>query len=96
MGRVGDDDLLTRLVVTVLVIGADDHQAGQLTMGTGARVEGEIGHTRDSRQGVAQLPLSFHGALSRSIGLQRMERGERREGSYLLINRRVIFHRAGA
>ncbi len=61
-----------------------------------ARVEGEIGHTRNSRQGVAQLPLSFHGALSRSIGLQRMERGERREGCYLLIDRRVIFHRAGA
>ena len=45
MGRVGNDNLCTLQVATLLVIGADYHQAGQFSMSSGKGIQCELVQT---------------------------------------------------
>ena len=96
VGGVGYDDLAAGGVAALLVIGTDDHQARQLTVGTGAGVEGEVGHSREGGEGLPEVVLHGEGALRGVVGLQRVEVGEVGHVGNLLVDGRVVLHRTRA
>ena len=50
MGRIGYDDLLTRLIATRTMIVVDGHQSRQFSVGTRIRLEGEVCQTREGTE----------------------------------------------
>ena len=78
------------------VVLTHDHQTGQLTVGAGARIEREMGHSRDRGQSLVHIIVNLQGALNRGRRLQRMQPEEAFHPGDLLVDLRVVLHRAAS
>ena len=96
VGGVRDDDLRPGGVAAVLVVGLDEHQAGELTVGAGGGLHGHALHTRDLAQQRVDRVDRLQAALDGLDGLQRMDLGEAGQRGHGLVDLGVVLHRAGA
>ena len=96
VGRVGDNDLVAGGVAVGVVVGVYDHQARQLAMGAGVRVEGELGHAADFAEELLKGVVGLKGALHRLERLRGMQTGGDGVGGNLLVDFGIVLHRARA
>ena len=96
VGTVGDDDLRAGQVAAVAVVGAHDHEACELAVGSSAGVEGEVGHARDGGEHLLHLVVDSLDTLHGADGLQRMDAREGGHGGDGLVDLRVVLHGAAA
>ena len=92
MGRVGDDDACALVVATAHVIGSDGHEACQLTVGTGKRIESELLHASDFGKRLLQVVVNLKRALHCAHVLQRVKMREVAVHGDFLVEFRIIFH----
>ena len=93
VGRVGHNHLAALRVAARLMVCADGHQARQLAVSAGKRVEGELAHPPDFAQRILEVPVHLKVALS-SLTYSGMHRGEAGVRRHLLVDLGVVFHRA--
>ncbi len=95
MGGGGDQHSLAG-VPAGLVGGADGQQAAELAVGAGLGRQGDGGHAGEGLQPVGQLVHQGQGALHGGNRLQRVDVDEAGQAGHLLIEARVVLHRARA
>ncbi|MNE45844.1 hypothetical protein D3C80_1401520 [compost metagenome] len=76
--------------------GADGHQAAQLAVRAGLGRQGHRRHARQGRQPMGQLVHQLQRALNRRLRLQRVDVREAGQTRHLLVQTRVVLHRARA
>ena len=96
VGGVGHDDEAPLVVATALVVALNDHEAGQLAVGTGEGLQCEGMQAGELAEGTAEQRADGLGAFRCFGGLQRVEVGKLRQCGHLLVELRVVLHRAGA
>ncbi len=97
VGRGRDQHLAALLMLALgFVGGADGHQAAQLAVRAGLGRQGHRRHPRQRRQPVGQLVHQLQRALNRRLRLQRVDVREARQARHLLVQARVVLHRARA
>ena len=97
MRGVGDDDLAPLLrLAAVLEVRADEHQARQLALRAGRRLQRDRVEARHLGEDLLQAPLELERALRAVLVLQRMEVREAGQRHEPLVDARVVLHRAGA
>src|SRR5579864_136949 len=74
----------------------DTHHAANLAMGTGRRAERHGLHPRDRLQPMREPVHEFERALDGDRGLQGMDVGKARQPRDLLVDTRIVLHRARA
>ena len=94
VGRVGHDDQTALVVAAALVVLLDDHQARQLAMSTGEGLQRESMQARQLAQRAAEQRADGLSTAHGLGGLQRVEVLELRQGRHLLVELRVVLHRA--
>ena len=92
---VGDQHLAP-LLAALLVVGADHHDPRQLALGAGRRLERHAVHPADLGELALELPGELEEALQQGHGLHRVRRGKASQSRDLLVDLRVVLHRAGA
>ena len=94
---VGDDDLPALLrLAAVLEVRAHEHQARQLALRAGRRLQRDGVETRHLGEDLLQAPLELERALRAVLVLQRMEVAKPGQRHEPLVDARVVLHRAGA
>ena len=97
MRRVRDHDLAPLLgLAALLEVRADEHQARQLALRAGGRLQRDRVQTGHLGEDLLQAPLELERALHSVLLLQRMEVREARQGDDALVDARVVLHRARA
>ena len=97
MRGVGDDDLAALLALAAVVeVRADEHEAGQLALRAGGRLERDGVEARHLGEDLLQAPLELERALDAVLLLQRMDLREAGEHHQPLVDARVVLHRARA
>ena len=96
VSRVWHDDLGALHLSVGLMISADNHQSGKLTVSASAWLEGEVIETCESREALAQCVVSRECALCSLDRLERVKIIEARHCSHFFIYLRIIFHGAAA
>ena len=94
VGRVGHEHGVASSILPREMICLDHQQSGQLAVGAGKGIEGELGHAADLAEGALQLPIDGKSALRRGSRLHRVERGDRARGRKSVVDLGVIFHSA--
>ncbi len=93
MGRVGDDNL-GAVLAAVAVVGADELDAGEFAVGAGRRLHRHGVHAGDLRQVPLHGGEDLERPLRRRLVLQGMDGGKTVVAAGILVNFRVVFHRA--
>ena len=95
--RVGDEDRVARLALAaILEVGAYEHQAGQLALGSRRRLERDGVEPDDLGEDLLEAPHELHRALRAVLLLERMQVAEPGQRDDALVHSRVVLHRAGA
>jgi hypothetical protein len=76
--------------------GTDGQQAAQLAVGAGLGAQGHGRHASQGLQPMGQAVHQLDRALHRRLRLQRVDVGEARQARHLLVQARVVLHRARA
>ena len=95
MRGVGGDDRVA-LLAAVGEVRAHEHEAGQLSLRAGCRLQRHRGQPRDLGEHALQVPHQLEralGVLVLRVRVEVAEAGKRREP---LVHARVVLHRAGA
>ena len=97
---IGDEDLCL-VVALVPVIGGNEHDARELSVGARHGLEREGFHARDFTELLLEFPDDLKGALrimsgSAQLRHERMQGGEARQCGHLFHELGIIFHGAGA
>ncbi len=93
---VRDDHDITLGIAAILVVRLDEQQACQFTVCARRRLECVSIHTRDIIEQLFQTVEELKVTLDGAVGLQGMRCGKACKRRHILVNLRVIFHRAGA
>ena len=96
VGAVGHDYFRALAVAALVVVGAYDHESGQLAVGAGEGVEGELAEAADFAQRALQAPVGLEGTLGVDGVGCRVEAREAGHRGDSLVDFRVIFHCARA
>ena len=95
VGRIRDNHLAAFVTFsTRCVVGANHHQSGQLTLCACEWVEGELLHPSYLTERFLQGPVHLQRTLRGERGCRRMQSGETTVGCHLLVDFRIVFHRA--
>ena len=94
VGAVRHDHLGSLQIPVKDVVLTHDHQTGQLTMGSGARIKREAGHARDSGKSLVHVVVDLQSSLYRGCRLERVQPEEALHLGDLLVDLRVVLHRA--
>ena len=95
--RVGDDDLAPlRRLAPVLEVRAHEHQARELALAAGGRLQRDRVEARDLGEDLLQTPLELERPLRALLLLVRVQLREARQPDEPLVDARVVLHRAGA
>ena len=95
MRRVGHEHLRP-LLAARLVIGADHEDARELALGAGRGLERDGVHPGDLGEVPRQLVHELERTLRQGLGRQRMDLGEAGQPRHVLVELRVVLHRARA
>ena len=95
MRRIRHNDL-GPVIAALAMISPDQFQSGQFAMSTGHRLQGHGIHTGDFRQHRLQLEHQTQSALGILFFRQRVQARQRRYRCNILINLRIVLHRAGS
>jgi hypothetical protein len=93
---VGDEHPQAARLGAVAVVGADHQRAGQLAVRAGRRLERNGRQSADLAQPFLQEVHQRQAALDGLRILQRVGEGEPRKARGVLVDFRVVFHRARA
>ncbi len=93
--RVGDEDA-PGVAPVRQVMGTDDEQAGELSVGAGRGLQRRAREAGDLGQPALELVHQLERALGQRLRLIRVEAGEALEARGRLVDPRVVLHRAGA
>ena len=96
MGRVGHDYLLALGITTLLVIVADNHQSGELSVSTGKGIQSEVSQSGKFGKRLLQVVFHLEGSLTAVCRLGGMEVGKLWEVGYFLIDAGIVLHRTTA
>ncbi len=96
VGTVRHDHLGPLEVTVQDVVLTHYHQTGQLAVRSGARIEREVCHSSDRSQSLVHIIIDLQSALYRGRRLQRMQSEEALHPGDLLVDLRVVFHRAAS
>ena len=97
MRRVGGDDRVALLALApVGEVGAHQHQARQLALRPGRRLQRHGGQPGHLGQDLLQLPHQLERALGALVLLVRVQVREAGQPRGALVDARVVLHRAGA
>ena len=96
VGGVGDDDLVAAQLTTAAVVGLDEQQAGELTMGAGGRLEGHGVHASDLPKQLLRQGVGLQAALDSLLGLEGVDLSKAGQGGHILVDFGIILHGAGA
>ena len=95
--RVGDHDLAPLLrLAAVVEVRAHEHQARELALRAGGRLQRDRVQARHLGEDLLQPPLELERALDAVLVLQRMQAREARQADEPLVDARVVLHRARA
>ena len=93
--RVGGDDRVALLALAaILEVGAHQHQAGQLALRAGGRLERAGVEAGDLLEDLLQPPHQLERALRRLLLLMRVQILEAGQRDDALVHARVVLHRA--
>ena len=92
----GDDRVALGAFAAVLEVRAHEHQARQLPLGAGSRLQRHGRETGDLGEDLLQLPHQLQRALRALVFLVRVQVGEPGQRDHALVDARVVLHRAGA
>jgi len=93
MRRIGDQDVLAR--VSRFRQRFVNHQdSGELTVRAGDGLQRHARHSEDRLQRLLEMPQQFEIALHLMFRLQRMRQREAGRSRELLVQPRIVFHRA--
>ena len=95
VGAIGDEHF-SALAPGLGMIGAGHQDARQLAVRPGHRLRRDSGHAGDRRQQLLQVVEHGECPLYRLGGLEGMKLPETGQGSHVLVELRVVLHRAGA
>ena len=95
-GVGGDDRVALVALAEVLEVGAHQHQAGQLALRAGGRLERARVEPRDLREDLLQPPHQLERALRALLLLVRVQIAEAGQHDDALVDARVVLHRAAA
>jgi len=95
MGAVGDYDHLAVAFPPVLMVGLDNVEAGQLSMGAGGGLQRNLVNPTDLAEILIQLIHHLKGALAQLLRLIGMDIGKPRQPDDLFIDLGIILHGAG-
>ncbi len=84
------------MILAVAMVGADDQDPGQLTVGAGRRLQADRLKPADLRQPLLQGVHQRQVPLQRVGILQRVGQCETRQASGVLVDLGVVLHGAGA
>jgi hypothetical protein len=97
VGGVGDDDAAPLLALAALLeVRAHEHQACDLALRAGGRLERDAVESGDLGQDLLEPPHELEGALRAALFLERVQVAEARQSDDALVDARVVLHRAGA
>ena len=96
MGRIRHNDFLTLQVTTRTMIVVDRHQTSQFSVSPCIGLEGEVGQTRESAEGLLEHDDQGLGTKYGLFRLQWVQMLECRQGSNLFIDLRIVLHRTRA
>jgi hypothetical protein len=74
----------------------DEQHAGELAVRAGDRLQRHRGHAEDLAQRLLEMPQQLEVPLHLMVGLERMRQGEAGNAGDLLVEPRVVLHRARA
>ena len=95
MRGVGGDDRVA-LLAAVREVRAHEHEAGELALRAGRRLERDGGKPGDLGEDLLESPHELERALRALVLLVRMKIAEAGEPCQPLVDARVVLHRAGA
>ncbi len=95
VGGGGDQHALAGVALG-LVGPADGQQAAELAVGAGLGRQGHRRHASERLQPMGQLVHQRQGALDGGLGLQGVQVRKARQAGHLLVQARVVLHRARA
>ena len=93
---VRNNDSCSLVISAGHVILTDDHQTGELTMGSGKRIQCKLRHTCNRRKCMSEVFIKTQNTLNCGCRLERMQPGESWHGCNLLVYLRIIFHCAAS
>ena len=93
VSRLGDDDLAPR-VAFGLMVGADHHDAGQLAVRAGRRMERHAVQPADLRQVPLQLPQQLQRPLGQRVRQVGVRLGKAGQPHHVLVHPGVVLHGA--
>ena len=96
VGVGGGEDLGALGLAALVEIRAEDLEGGVLAVGAGGGLEGGLVQAGDLLEVLAGLVEEPERALGVGVGLERVEAREARVGGGLLVDARVVLHRARA
>ena len=96
MRRIGDDHLGAFVVAARLVVGVHDQHAGEFSVRARGGLERNSREAADLFQPFLQCVHQREIALHGLDGLERMRDQETRQAAGVLVDLRVVLHRAGA
>ena len=96
VGTVGHYHFRAFRITAFGVVAAYYHQTGQLAMGTGKGIQGELLQTRKGGQTLLQVVVHGQRTLTGAVGLQGVQVAETGHVGGLLVDHGVVLHRAAA
>ena len=96
VSRVGHDDLCAACVAPFHVVRTYHHEARQFAVSSGVGVQGEAAQSGNFRQGFLHLVVEFQRALAERGILCGVNLRKSRQCGQLLVDFRIILHRAAA
>jgi hypothetical protein len=95
-GIGGDDGLALLALAAVREVGPHEHEAGELALRPGGRLQRDRVEAADLGEDLLQAPHELECALRAVLLLERMEVAEAGQRHHALVHARVVLHRAGA
>jgi hypothetical protein len=93
---VRDDDRVALRVAAIFVVCLDQKNSCQFAVSAGRGLERVGGHARHVVQQLFEVVEQLKVSLHRLVGLHGMSRRETRQGCHVLIDFRIVLHRARA